>query len=34
MLDLESMKEKGLLKIGVVGCLVIRYGDELKEPNG
>ena len=32
ILDLESMKEKGLLKkIGVVGCLVNRYGDELKK---
>lgn len=32
ILDLEAMKEKGLLgKIGVVGCLVNRYGDEMKK---
>lgn len=32
ILDLERMKEKGLLKrIGVVGCLVNRYGEELKK---
>ena len=32
ILDLESMKEKGALKrIGVVGCLVNRYGDEMKK---
>jgi len=32
ILDLESMKEKGALKkIAVVGCLVNRYGDEMKK---
>ena len=32
ILDLEAMKEKGLLKkIGIVGCLVNRYGDEMKK---
>jgi ribosomal protein S12 methylthiotransferase len=31
ILDLELLKEQGKLKkIGVVGCLVNRYGDELK----
>lgn len=32
ILDLELLKEQGRLKkIGVVGCLVNRYGDELKQ---
>ena len=32
VLDLELLKEKGILKkIGVVGCLVKRYGDELRK---
>lgn len=32
ILDLELLKEQGKLKkIGVVGCLVNRYGDELKK---
>ena len=32
ILDLELFKEQGKLKkIGVVGCLVNRYGDELKK---
>ncbi|HCL79792.1 MAG TPA: 30S ribosomal protein S12 methylthiotransferase RimO, partial [Synergistaceae bacterium] len=32
ILDLELLKERGLIeRIAVVGCLVNRYGEELKK---